>query len=106
MSNRTPRDHWPIHGGDPATYTITPPTGYETATDWRLTFRAAPLPYAKGVLTPAVDTSALGDDPAIVAFSFDPDVVEVQHDGYEGDVECSLGTLLTIILKVEDDWTP
>jgi len=105
MSKRTPKDRWPIHGGDAATYQLTPPAGYETATDWRLQFRAAPLPAAGTVLTPAVDTSQLGDDPAIVQFDFAEGVVQSSHDGFEGDIECSLGTLLTVVLQVEDDWT-
>ncbi len=105
MSGRTSKDHWPTHAGDLAVYLLTPPTGYEVATDWRLQFRAAPLPAPGPALTLDVDESRLVEDPPIVTFTAPVGLIEAVHDGWEGDVQCSMGTLLTVTLKVEDDWT-
>jgi hypothetical protein len=108
VATKTKRDRWPLHANDAATYRITPPDGYEEATDWRLQFRATPLPDSglpSVALEPTPDESGLTDDPASVAFSFDENVVKSKHDGWRGDVQCSFGTLLTIELRVEDDWT-
>lgn len=104
-STKTPIDKWRTHAGDPASYTLELPARFSTATDWRLEFRHIRLPNPGPFVAMTPDISGLGNDPPTVVFRVTPGTFQSIHDGWTGDIQCSLGTQLTIELTVEDDWT-